>query len=129
VIANLRRHKHLVETQASLVQFEEIQKIRLQAEIEFSNIRKAEELRRRTEVLEWLSPANVDEDQEMKAQVRSEYPGVCSWILEHKNIKNWIDSSQWNDSRFLLWIHGNPGAGTLECCSLTHLLSNTLTRV
>jgi hypothetical protein len=115
VIEHLRRHKHLVEMQASLMQFKEIQQVRLQAEFDFGEIRKAEEAKRRKDVLEWLSPANWEEDQAVKAGLRSEYPGVCSWILEQKNIQNWRDLSKWNDSRSILWIHGIPGAGTWYC--------------
>lgn len=125
LIANLRRHKHLVESQASLAQFEEIQKLRLQAESEFRSIREAEDRRRRSEVLEWLSPANVEEDQERRSLPRGRYPNVCSWILKEKSVHTWINPSK-NHGKPLLWINGIPGSGTSSSlpCYMTILLTN-----
>ena len=109
VLENLRRHKSLVETQASLCQFEEIQRMRVTAEVEFQALREAEDLRRRSAVQDWLSAANTELDQEIKASVRADYPGVCRWILDYKNVQAWRDSAP--RSSPLLWVNGIPGAG------------------
>ena len=109
VLEDLRRHKHIVEVQASLYQFEEVQRTRATAEAEFRGLREAEDLRRRSAVQDWLSAANMEEDQEAKASVRAEYPGVCSWILDYECVQAWRNS---NPHSFpLLWINGIPGAG------------------
>lgn len=83
--------------------------MRVMAEAEFRGLREAEDLRRRSAVRDWLSAANVEEDQEFKASVRAEYLGVCSWILAHKSVQAWSDSNP--HSLPLLWINGIPGAG------------------
>jgi hypothetical protein len=44
VLEDLRRHKNLVETQASLYQFEAVRRIRSRAEEKFCYLRKAEDL-------------------------------------------------------------------------------------
>lgn len=109
VLENFRRHKALVGTQASLYQFEEIQRMRVTAEAEFQALREAEDLRRRSAVQDWLSAANTELDQEIKATVRADYPGVCRWILDNKNVQAWRGSS--SRSSPLLWVNGIPGAG------------------
>ena len=109
VLENLRRHKALIETQASLYQFEEIQRMRVAAEAEFQAFREAEDLRRRRAVQDWLSAANTELDQEIKATVRADYPGVCRWILDNKSVQAWRGLS--SRSSPLLWVNGIPGAG------------------
>lgn len=83
--------------------------MRVLAEAEFRGLREAEDLRRRGAVQDWLSAANVEEDQEVKASVRAEYLGVCGWILDHRSVQAWHDSNP--HSLPLLWINGIPGAG------------------
>ena len=121
VLESLRRHKVLVETQASLYQFEEIQRMRVTAEAEFQALREAEDLRRRSAVQDWLSAANTELDQEIKSSVRTEYPGVCRWILDHKNVQAWCGSTP--RSSPLLWVNGIPGAGK-KTDFLIHLSSD-----
>jgi hypothetical protein len=118
LLENLRRHKGLVETQASLYQFEEVQRLRVIAEAEFCGLREAEDLRRHSTVQDWLSAANVEEDQEIKSSVRAEYLGVCRWILDDHRVQDWLDLNL-HSSR-LLWINGIPGAGE-QVCSLFYL--------
>ena len=83
--------------------------MRVMAEAEFRGLQESENLRRRTAVQDWLSAANVEEDQEVKAGVRAEYLGVCGWILAHKSVQDWLDLNP--HSLPLLWINGIPGAG------------------
>jgi len=108
-IDDLRRHKNLVETQASIHQFEEIQNMRTLAETEFRQIREGETLKQRNALQDWLAAANVQEDQEIKASVRSEYQGVCSWIQNERKYQAWRDFN--SQSNPLLWITGIPGCG------------------
>ncbi|KAH0563181.1 hypothetical protein GP486_002248 [Trichoglossum hirsutum] len=115
VLEDLRRHKDLVEKQASLYQYEEVQRVRITAETEFRSLREAEDLRQRWAVQDFLSAANVEEDQEIKASVRAKYPGVCSWILNHKSVQAWSDPNL--HSSPLLWIKGIPGSGKTTLAS------------
>ncbi|OCK83584.1 hypothetical protein K432DRAFT_390262 [Lepidopterella palustris CBS 459.81] len=117
---DLRRHKNLVEKQAGLYQFEEIQRIRVSAEADFRRLWEAEDLKQRSAVQDWLLPANVEEDQEMKASVPAEYPGVCNWILDHRKFQAWYDKS--SQSNPLLWITGIPGTENLHETPSAHVL-------
>src|SRR5579862_263597 len=74
ILANLRRHKTLVESQANLIQFVEIQKTRAAAEAQMRSMQKAEVEHMQIVVRSWLSPASSDVDQENAAKVRADYP-------------------------------------------------------
>jgi hypothetical protein len=111
IIENLRRHKRLVESHASLIEFEAVQLLKTKAEEEFAYLRKAEDRKQRSAVLDWLNAAIVEEDLEAKSKARFEYPGVCTWILLENKFKLWKDFS--SNANHFLWIIGRPGAG--EC--------------
>src|SRR5215471_10848607 len=38
--------------------------------------------------------------------INEEASDTCSWLLEHKNYRTWLDQRQG-----LLWVKGNPGVG------------------
>ncbi|KAF2178019.1 hypothetical protein K469DRAFT_601007, partial [Zopfia rhizophila CBS 207.26] len=109
ILDDLRRHKSLIETQANLYQFQEVQRIKATTETEFHQLRDAEDLRRKNMVLDWLSAASVQEDQEMRSSARIEYPGVCKWILDHPNFLTWRDSPNSNP---FVWVTGMPGSAS-----------------
>jgi hypothetical protein len=109
VVEDIRRHKRLIETQASLSHFEEIQRSSTLMEEEFRNIRDAEDLRRLRETSEWLAAADMTETQELKSSSRAEYPQVCQWILREGIFQKWFDLN--SDEHHLIWINGIPGAG------------------
>jgi len=68
-----------------------------------------EELNKRSTVRDWLAAANFEEDQGDLSDARTEYPGVCSWILKQNKFDTWKDFS--SQANLLLWITGKPGAG------------------
>ena len=99
----------LVETQASLAQFEQLQNDRIIFEAKFEEARQAEELRRRNYSFGWLSAADSKIYQEKGARVREAYPGSGRWLLHRQQFREWF--SPVICSRPLLSIVGKPGAG------------------
>jgi hypothetical protein len=108
----MRQHKHLIESQASIVEFEEIQKLRKVADVEFQNARDADLDRRRSKVMQWLSPASSETIQEGCEKARWEYPGTGQWLLRDDRFQRWFDPSFCSNP--LLWLSGIPGAGNFE---------------
>ncbi|KAH8588852.1 Het-eN, partial [Bisporella sp. PMI_857] len=41
-----------------------------------------------------------------KNDIKPAVDGTCTWLLEHKTLREWLDQKQG-----LLWIRGNPGTG------------------
>ncbi|KAH0537608.1 hypothetical protein FGG08_005600 [Glutinoglossum americanum] len=116
ILANLRRHKTLVESQANLIQFTEIQKTRAAAEAQVRSMRKTELRQMRMEVRSWLSSADSDMDHESVAKVRVDYPDTGRWLLKQSQVRAWCDPD--SSSIQLLWLNGIPGAGKTVLASL-----------
>ncbi|KAH0562509.1 hypothetical protein GP486_002801 [Trichoglossum hirsutum] len=116
ILANLRRHKTLVESQANLIQFAEIQKTRAAAEAQVRSMQRAEVEHMQIVVRSWLSPASSDVDQENVAKVRADCPDTGRWLFRQSQIRSWCDP----DSSLipLLWLNGIPGAGKTVLTSL-----------
>ena len=106
---NLRRYKGLIESRATLLQFEEILNLRRLAESEFTERRNAEIARRRSAVLQWLSPVNYQSFHEKNIEVLSRYPATGHWILDDLRYQKWSDPLYCSTP--LLWLNGKPGAG------------------
>jgi hypothetical protein len=108
----MQQHRHLIESQASLVEFVEVQKVREIAEIEFQNARNADIDRRRSKVLQWLSPASSQIIQEGCEKARAEYPGTGQWLFSNERFSKWFHPDFCQSP--LLWLSGIPGAGKLQ---------------
>ncbi|KAI1410433.1 hypothetical protein F5Y13DRAFT_167760 [Hypoxylon sp. FL1857] len=106
---NLKRHKDLIESHATIVQYEEIQKIRESAKREFEAHLRAETDRRRLRVIQWLSPFNVGSLQEQYRETRSICDNPGRWMIDSSRFQKWFNPNRcpWP----LLWINGIPGAG------------------
>ncbi|KAI2633104.1 hypothetical protein GGS26DRAFT_555304 [Hypomontagnella submonticulosa] len=106
---NLRRHRHLIESRATIVQFEEIQKLRDSANLEFKAHQRAETDRRRLRVTQWLSPFSMENLQDQYRETRSICANAGGWLIQDPRFRKWFNPSQhmWP----LLWINGIPGAG------------------
>lgn len=115
ILSSLSRHKHLVESQASLLEYEQSRVARLDAQNSFENIAKAERSRRFLAVTEKLRPPNTLSDHEGATEIRQDYPESGRWILQHPFLKDWIDfkCSKCPPTR-VLWINGIPGAGIIR---------------
>lgn len=105
----MERHRKLVVEQASIVHFQESQKLRALAEMN-SRERQDEYLRRRwLDVQRWLSAYNSTRQQEICISAKSECPGSGQWLLTHNQFAGWSDLYYCRTP--LLWLNGIPGAG------------------
>jgi hypothetical protein len=109
ILANLRRHKLLVESQANIIQFEEIQRARTAAEAHVRALQEAELKNMQVVLRSWLSAASSDMDQENAAKVRGDYPNTGRWLLTKDLVRSWCEPN--SSSIPLLWLNGKPGAG------------------
>jgi hypothetical protein len=98
-----------MEFEVSLVEIENAQIARKQAEQRFNEDRDNERRRRMISVVEWLAPADTISDLDRYAEVRRQYPGTADWILTERTVKEWQNSSLAKDAG--MWIYGIPGAG------------------
>ncbi|KAM7213295.1 hypothetical protein V8F06_011306 [Rhypophila decipiens] len=96
IMQKMERHKHLIESQASIVQFEEAQRFRETVEANFREIR--EQFVRH----KWPDQLNC-------ARAKSDSPGSGQWLLKHGQFKDWYDPVYC--LKPLLWLNGIPGAG------------------
>ena len=105
----MQQHRLLIESQVSIVEFEEIQKVRKIAEIESQNAKHADLDRRRMKVLQWLSPASSETIQEGCEKAREDYPGTGQWLFTNDKFSKWFHPDFCSSP--LLWLSGIPGAG------------------
>ncbi|KAI1076452.1 hypothetical protein F5B20DRAFT_556101 [Whalleya microplaca] len=106
---NLRRHKQLIESHATIVQFEEVQRLRDDAKRNFKSHQAAEKDRRRLRIMQWLSPFNNENLQDQYRETRSICGNAGHWLLNDLRFQRWFSSSQCLSP--LLWLNGIPGAG------------------
>ncbi len=109
----MQRHGRLVESQANLVEFEQLfhqmEMGRAAAEADFKRRNEEEERHRRITVRNWLSAANTDVDQERGVTTRKQNPESGRWLLENNLLQSWFSPDLCSVP--LLWINGIPGAG------------------
>lgn len=115
ILQNLQRHGRLVESQANLIEFEqifqELEKQRAAAEAEFESRRTQEERQRRIAVWGWLSAARTESDQEKGVDIRKEDPSSGRWLLRNSHMQGWLHPEFCSVP--LLCVYGIPGAGEL----------------
>lgn len=133
ILEGLSRHKALIESQATILQFEKQQKEHAKVETsfkaiqesilriqkyqrehlnykkEFEAIEREDNKRQQLALLDWLSATDPILDHESAAAMRADYPSSGKWILQENKIKAWLGSQQ--STIPLLWINGIPGAG------------------
>jgi hypothetical protein len=109
-IDRMKRHRELVESQATVSQIREFKQSRTleeqRHEVEVNN----EELRREKDVYAWLKPTNMDNDQYYLKRLRAQYPRTGRWLMENETFKKWLDP-KFPTLPTLLWLNGQPGAG------------------
>lgn len=106
---NMERHRRLIVEQASIAQFQEFQRMRVTAEVKFSELQD-EYLRRRWPVVQnWLNAYNSSIHQKACAAARSECPGSGQWLFANARFKRWFDPLFCSTPLF--WLKGIPGAG------------------
>jgi hypothetical protein len=110
IIGNLAKHRHLIETQASLSEIESARKAREIQRDHYEAELGHEDMRRRREVNNWLRAPRMEDEQHEFDKLRAKYPGTGEWLLEHPVFKDWFDP-QFAVIPPLLWLNGIPGAG------------------
>ena len=116
----MRRHRHLVESQASIVQFEETLKLRRLAESKFQDLQEEFVRRRWPDVQRWLSAYNSKIQHRLCAKAKADCPGSGQWLLNDIRFKSWFDAIYCSTP--LLWLNGIPGAGKLFQLSFSLLM-------
>lgn len=111
---NLRRHKSLIQSQATLAQFEEAQKSHAVVLAEFERIKAEDTDRRRIAVLQWLDPFDSEVVHEKYLEVRAENPNSGSWLLKEPKFLGWYQTDACKNP--LLGLNGIPGAGKPHGC-------------
>lgn len=111
ILENLRRHRSLLENQASLIHFETSQAARTVAENSTRTIEEFLIKQQLTSVRDWLCSTKVSNDQERHSEVRSNSVNYGQWLLKRRQMASWMDPA--SNAIPLLWLHGIPGAGAL----------------
>ena len=115
ILDRLRGHRSLIESQATLLHFQQYQADRIRLLDELDRSEEDRLHRQYKEVLEWVSGADFGKDHESACGVRSEHPASGRWILKNSKLQNWREADPPNSS--LLWLKGIPGAGLLAFAS------------
>jgi len=102
LLENLRRHRHAIENQASLIEIEQNQ---LSREAQEKQDRQSQAF----SIIGKLSPANMILDQEIFQRCWSKNPDFGNWLFDQDKLKAWLDST--NTDAAILWLRGIPGAG------------------
>jgi hypothetical protein len=109
VINNMGRHKLLLESHASLIEFERAGKARELAERKFKILEEQELLRRKAYLKTWLAAADIYSDQEKGQLARQPRPRSGRWLLSRARIRDWLDPHSLSTP--MAWIYGMPGCG------------------
>jgi hypothetical protein len=107
ITKSLQHHKNIIETQATLVEYEQFQVFRTQTKAEFAKLQISETDRRYLRVQEWLCP--IDSRARDEAASRERFRDTGLWLLQDHRFKSWFMPDQCMDP--LLWLCGMPGAG------------------
>ena len=106
----------MIEAQASLEAFKQIQETHTMLRKEFDHKQEQERLFQITRVQHWLGAINSEFRHE--DVVHRRHQGTGHWLLGNERFKNWFSPEQCIDP--LLWLHGIPGAGKPTCSKLIH---------
>ncbi|KAI9687323.1 MAG: hypothetical protein M1822_002366 [Bathelium mastoideum] len=116
IIANMGRHRQLIESQASITQITEFKETRRTKDAQYENMRN-EDFRRKQVVNNWLRATNVETDQYEHCKTRADFPRIGIWLLGNTMFKQWFDPSAPTIPP-LLWLCGIPGSGKTVLASL-----------
>ena len=117
ILSDLRRHHELLDCSASLVQIQESRDARIQSQISFDVLMKDQNFSKTRMVINWLSAADPQLDQEACVATREDFPGTARWILKHPMVRDWLDPTECSVPSF--WLSGIPGAGKLNFTSVS----------
>jgi hypothetical protein len=95
-----------------LIEVERNQVQRETQEKQFLNAEKLEREKEAISVVEKISPANFDLDQENISKNWSKEPQFGLWLLKDDKMAAWLDSKDLDAE--VLWLKGIPGAGKID---------------
>lgn len=115
-IDNLRSHRDMVKTQASLIEFQKASQARIDAQRRHEEEQAQEQLRRKLYMRDWLDAPSMAEQQGKGRSARKNRPESGRWLLLRDKVKSWLEPTF--NVAACLWIHGIPGAGKTVLASL-----------
>lgn len=110
------QHKRLLESNASLAEYEAAREARLLAEAKFYSLERDENARKRAFIATWLAATDVRSDQDRGRLVRENHTESGKWLFFKDRFRTWFDHRSYSTP--FLWIHGKPGSGNIfavEC--------------
>ncbi|KAH8722373.1 hypothetical protein GQ44DRAFT_687152 [Phaeosphaeriaceae sp. PMI808] len=116
---NLHRHKSLIESQASIAEYEKLQDLYIQSMRHFEVDKQAELDRKRKNVQHWLG--TVDAQSRHEDATKARYATSGNWLIQEPQFKQWFDFNTCQQP--LLWLSGIPGAASRiidSCKGLPH---------
>ncbi|KAK3619537.1 hypothetical protein LTR56_023972 [Elasticomyces elasticus] len=116
LLEDMRQHKVLVETQASLLEFGEAKKARLLDRLQDKTIEDRDLVWRKQFILNWLSAPDPAVYQEKGQFARKASSNSGVWLLKKDLYRVWRNVA--SNSAQLLWVNGKPGAGKTVLASL-----------
>ncbi|KAI9855169.1 MAG: hypothetical protein M1813_000528 [Trichoglossum hirsutum] len=114
ILADLTRHKDLVDREALSIGLVEAQAARKKA---LEGLNKEEKKRRATElreVLTWLAVDRQDWEDDLDRIAAKRQPGTCDWFINHSKVRSWVSGEA---TKPILWLTGIPGSGKSILCS------------
>jgi NACHT domain len=109
ILRDLRRHKDLIESQATALHFQQYQVDRQMVFDKLNHLETAERKRKYSELLQWFLGADALLHHEDICKVRQEFPNSGGWLLKQPDYSSWKEDSVPRVST--LWLSGIPGAG------------------
>ncbi|KAL9618244.1 MAG: hypothetical protein Q9160_007014 [Pyrenula sp. 1 TL-2023] len=104
ILDDLQRHKCLIESQASLIEYQEAQAHRTNCIHSLQMLQDRDTQNKRTAVIDWLSISDVRTDHETALMIRKEFPSTTKWIHRVPDLKAWQADSA--PPKPVFWIHG-----------------------
>ena len=109
ILEDLRRHKQLIESQATALHFRQYNADRQLIIENLQHLEDAESDRRYLGLLQWLMPVGIRSDHEAITEVWREFPRSGEWIFRNPKYSTWRTDDVPRSP--ILWLRGIPGAG------------------
>lgn len=118
---SMRRHKSLIDSRATIMQFEEVQKLQYDSNVSLKLALDAQQERKLQKVKQWLTCFSCEAQQDVHRATRATCSDSGRWLLECGRFQKWYSSQDYTSS--MLWICGKPGAGACHCLLHSQILT------
>ncbi|KAK5050383.1 hypothetical protein LTR84_003664 [Exophiala bonariae] len=115
VAESMERHTAIMQTQASLAEYQRFEAFRTNMKAEIMKLQQHEHELRYGRVQEWLS-SPVDSRARQDHAIEQRFGNSGQWLLDDQQFRNWFAPDHCTDP--LLWLHGIPGAGKTILASI-----------